>query len=429
MNFNFLAILLCFYVFLTLVSMGAMNTGFGLVALYWAYLLFESRKKNIVLQPVGAQSSVGITVYRYFTTVLVLACMVSTVAALFYPFRYAEHAPTMDFHAPLKLWYLIIPAVLIDIFRRVPDHSQARLFQLLTRTWWWSTILFAIVALIQFKTGWPKEQRIPTLPGYFHAILFLGHHLSVASVFLFSTFTALAISMGNFAHGVSIRSRDFPKLELAAGLAGLLILFLTYARTAWLVIPIGLLLLFFKFLSKSNRILSGLGLLISLAGLFQIPAIQARVENLMGVHERITLWKANWDFFTHRPFTGIGWLKTQEMSEFYFKTIDPENYRNYFWGHAHNNFIEMLGGAGILGLMAFIAFMIFTLVFAYRTSQELMAQSKRNESYFALGICVALVLLHINGLTNVNFWEGKVFQQQMLALGFVFMLRLMWIKR
>jgi O-antigen ligase len=152
--------------------------------------------------------------------------------------------------------------------------------------------------------------------------------------------------------------------------------------------------------------------------------MKERIHNSMGIQDRFRLWEANLDYFKHRPLTGIGWLKTQEMSEFYFKTQDPEHYRDYFWGHAHNNFFEMLGGTGILGTLAFLFWSFFTFRFALSTRK--LAQETR-DFYLAdisSGLFVALILLHFNGLTNVTFWEGKVMHQQMFAMGLLFMIQI-----
>jgi len=166
------------------------------------------------------------------------------------------------------------------------------------------------------------------------------------------------------------------------GIAGILVLFLSYARTGWLAILLGMAILFQKYfgrhLTRKQWIASVVGMLFFLSVFSQTPLVKERIQRMMGVNERFLLWKANFDFFVHRPLTGIGWLKTQEMSKYYFKSIDPENYEHYFMGHAHSNF--------------------------------------------------SLILLHFNGLTNVTFWEGKVMHQQMIAIGFLLILDRLYLK-
>ena len=155
----------------------------------------------------------------------------------------------------------------------------------------------------------------------------------------------------------------------------------------------------------------------------QTPAMKERIQNSMGIQDRLRLWEANIDFFKHRPITGIGWLATQEMSQYYFKEKVPEHYQEYFWGHAHSNIFEMLGGAGLLGLISFLLFAIFTIRMSLRTSQLASQQGDFYLADFAWGIGVALLLLHFNGLTNVTFWEGKVIHQQMLCIGLLMIIQ------
>lgn len=423
-NLIFYNLVFCFYVFSTHTAMGVMNSAFGLVFLYWAsFRVLKSAKTPPIY-------TLNLKEYYYFIAIFIMAALVSTASVLFYPYLYAGHAPTMDLHAPQKLWYFFIPILMVDFFAHLTTSAYDRLLKNMLTTWWWSTILFSGIALIQFKTGWPLAQPIPTLPGYYHAILFLGHHLSVASVFIFSTFAAGALCVGHFA--LLKNKSPFPTLEFCAFISGCIILFLSYARTAWLTLPIGLffLMFYYFYLVKKltiKRIVFSIALIsFLLLLLFQFTAIQTRVENLMGVQERFLLWKANLDYFYHRPFTGIGWLKTQEMVEYYFKSINPEHYHQYFFGHAHNNFLELLGGAGLLGLGAFLAFMVFSILYTLDTAKRLL-DVMPSCSFLAMGIAIALVLLHVNGLTNVNFLEGKVFQQQMLALSMVMIMRMRYL--
>jgi O-antigen ligase len=119
---------------------------------------------------------------------------------------------------------------------------------------------------------------------------------------------------------------------------------------------------------------------------------------------------------------GIGWLKTQEMTRYFFDEIDPLRLKGNYGGHAHSNFFEMLGGTGLIGLTAFLAWSWFTLSLANRLRKRFLESGDAVLSDLCFGILVALILLHVNGLTNVNFWEGKVMHQQMLAIAILLVL-------
>ena len=407
--------ILALYAVLSLTSMAGMNLGFLLVFLWFLAALLGMR--GAILEPV--RSTLGYRPYRNSALFLFSSCLLSLLMAKVQPFSYAGHAPEVTFHGVLKIWYLICPLVLSVVFS---THVQSSLegLKFITRAWWSMTILLGLIAIIQFNTGWPHRQVIPTNPTHFHATLFLGHHLSTSSILVFPAFTALAVALGTL-----LREGRWRFLEWTAGCAGLLILFLSYARTAWLALPIGIVLLFARYLKPRTFWASTGALLVMILVGSQTPAMRERIRNSMGIRDRILLWEANLDYFKHRPLTGIGWLKTQEMSEFYFKEKDPENYKSYFWGHAHNNFFEMLGGTGVLGTLAFLIWSVFTLRFAHRT--RIMSDEIRNPflSDLSSGILAGLILLHFNGLTNVTFWEGKVMHQQMFAIGLLFMIQIL----
>ncbi len=404
---------IAFYLLCSLIGMGPMNVGFGILMLFYITARLRS-------DPAGSVKTLDIPGARPFVLVsalLAIACVVSLLAMHWWPHSYAGHGPVLTFRAFEKLWYLLIPFLFVSAFNTQAAHSLPAL-NFLRRVWWGTLLALLPVAIIQFLTGWPKPQVIPTNPDHFHAILFLGHHLSVSSVIPFPTFAALAVALGAWQ-----RERRLPWFPTVVGLSGLIILFLSYARTAWLAIPIGLILLFTKYLKPKVLLASVIGMVLALGIASQTPAMKERIRNSMGIQDRFRLWEANLDYFRHRPVTGIGWLATQEMSQYYFQEKDPEHYKEYFWGHAHSNYFEMLGGTGLLGLLAYLVFIGFTLRFSWQTGRMADEAGLPGWGDFSRGLTIALVLLHFNGLTNVTFWEGKVIHQQMLSLGLILTIR------
>jgi O-antigen ligase len=409
--------ILALYCIFSLSSMAGMNLSFGIVFVGFLGVLYRRDHSSVgdLLRLPDFKKYLIAGSWIFFT------CLLSLVVAHFNPYLYAGHAPDITAHGFLKIWYLLSPGILAATFVGSGGNPGQNLKLILT--FWWSVIpLLGLIAVIQFYTGWPHAQVVPTYLGHYHATLFFGHHLSTSSILLFPTFTALAVAFGRLR-----RNKSPLNLEAIAGVSGLIILYLSYARTAWLAIPIGLILVFAKYLKPRYFIASTLTLLLFVIGMSQTRSIQERMQNSIGIRDRVRLWEANLDFFRNRPVTGIGWLKTQEMSEFYFKEKFPENYHSYFWGHAHNNILEMLGGTGVLGTFAFFLWTWFTLALAWRTRKSAEAQSDEFLSDVSWGFFVALLLLHFNGLTNVTFWEGKVMHQQMLAVGLL--LSIQWVLR
>jgi O-antigen ligase len=411
---NHSAKILALYTVFSLTSMAGMNLAFGVVTI--GFLAVLCRRENPAIREL-----ISLADFRRYLIAgawVFVTCLLSLIVAKLHPHSYAGHAPDITAHGFLKIWYMLSPGILAVTFAGIDAERRKNLKAILI-SWWIMVLPLCAVAVIQFYTGWPHPQGVPTYPGHYHATLFLGHHLSTASILIFPTFTALAVAFGRLR-----RKERLMTLEWAAGTAGVLILYLSYARTAWLAIPIGLVLIFGKYLKPKWFAASTAALVATVFAMSRTQAIQERMASSTGIRDRVRLWEANFDFFKNRPVTGIGWLKTQEMSEFYFKEKFPGNYLEYFWGHAHNNFLEMLGGTGILGTSAFLLWTGFTLMLAWNTRKQAEMRSDEFLSDVSWGIFVALILLHFNGLTNVTFWEGKVMHQQMLAVGLLFMIRL-----
>ena len=105
---------------------------------------------------------------------------------------------------------------------------------------------------------------------------------------------------------------------------------------------------------------------------------------------------------------GLG--KNQELSSYYFQALYP-NQSHFFIGHAHNVYLEILAGIGLFGFVTWILW----LLFAFRTLHSLKQPLKL--CGFPVGILSAWIVFLVNGLTQVNFWEGKVLHQIAWVMG------------
>jgi len=83
--------------------------------------------------------------------------------------------------------------------------------------------------------------------------------------------------------------------------------------------------------------------------------------------------------------------------------MDKFHSNDVFSGHAHNNLIDMLGGTGAIGTAAWLFWCAVVLVITLRAA--------RKNAGFARGLLCAWIVFHINGLTQVNFWDAKVEHQ------------------
>ena len=109
--------------------------------------------------------------------------------------------------------------------------------------------------------------------------------------------------------------------------------------------------IFLKLKKNAKLISAAVLVLILLSALFSAP-FQRQIHSLRGVQTRKELWLTNWHFFQQRPLTGVGWKHNAELSKYYLK--EKLHTDTVFSSHAHNNFLEMLGGTGIVGTLSWL---------------------------------------------------------------------------
>jgi O-antigen ligase len=393
---------LALYAATTLVSMAVMSIGAAIagVAILWALggrRALGRELKSLVGQP---------EIRRYFQASLALVGVLalSTCVARIAPLGWGGRSVQPGWEDLSKYWYFVWPLVLMAGLSRLRDRERG----IVLKAWLGALAVVSVIGIAQFYTGWPRPQRIPSSPAHFHATMFLGHHLSVASILIFPFFASLDLLRASL-RGTT---RLWPPLALGAiAVLSFVALFLSYSRMLWIALPLGLVLWAARSLSR-KQLIAGL-VAAAVAGMlaFQSAPIRQRVMDGMGVGDRQKLWKANIEFLKLRPLTGAGFRRNNEASGYYLESLPNDGW--IFSGHAHNNAIDMLGGTGILGLLAWIAWCGVLVWISWR--------GLRRGGAFAWAMVCAWVVFHLNGLTQVNFWEGKVMHQMMWATAWAFL--------
>jgi O-antigen ligase len=390
--------------------MATMSIGVAVFCALFVGLVFahtEFRKECV--QEFGGTGISAVWMKRYLqvTGVWISVILLSLVGASFFPLEFAQRTVPVRWGSDLaKVWYLVLPVLLVLTWSVL---GRTRIQRILMR-WWGFAVLLACIGIQQYWTGWPRPQLIPSsLEGRFHATLFLGHHLSVASIFIFPFFFGLA-------EWKSRRNRGETSAMILLGtLALALLLFLTYYRTLWVALPLGVAFYFFLGWTTRVRWVGAMVLVLLLGGLSQWGPINDRLRMQGGVTERTELWKAHWNLFLERPVLGVGWGKSVEISRNYDLEKFPEK-STYFVGHAHSMPLEALTSTGLVGGLVWLAWCWMWLS-TVRNSGATEASKSAVLPYAFAGICVWIVF-QLNGLTQVNFWESKVLHQVLIALSF-----------
>jgi O-antigen ligase len=401
-----LVIAFCVYAASTLISQAVMSLAAGLLGLALALDFAFNRGEHVVSHHHPWRRP-AVRAYSFASLGLCAAIAISLLVAQWAPMGWNDRFLHTDFWINFaKSWYFAWALVLWAGLRRLSEKGRA----LVLRTWLLTLAVVSIIGVIQYYTGWPRAQAIPFNEGRFHSTLFLGHHLSVASILIFPFFASLDILKTGARSGVLP-----PWLATACAILGFAALFLSYSRMLWIALPFGLVVWALRALPRQKAVAAVCVLVLGVLGATQIPVVNRRIQDSMGaqaigVSERERLWSANFEFLRLRPLTGTGFRLNNEASGLYLESLPDHGY--VFTGHAHNNLIEMLGGTGALGALTWLA---WCLVVTWLMVRALRTDGGRPQG-IAWGLLCAWIVFQLNGLTQVNFWEGKVMHQMIWAV-------------
>lgn len=400
-----LAIALGAYLCSTLVSMAVMSIGAAIlgaaVIAKWGTLSNTLNRLTDELRFKNTRTYFGLSVAIVFTILLSLA------VSYFRPLEIAGNTTPVilgdEIRKFSKLWYFFLPILLSSTFRAL---SPVELRSCI-RAWIITSFIISVVGFIEHFTGWPFHRIVATSPQFYHTQAFFGFHLSYASIMIFPLFAATDYLFSKL-------RPVLPKPFLAAAvLVGALSLFFTYSRTLWVALPVGFLTWIVLRQSRKAFVISAISTIAIIVVLGQSPTVRMRfIGEQAGITDRFYLWTTHVEFLKARPLTGVGWRRNSEMTALYFQNNYP-NQPDKLVSHAHSNILEVLAGTGILGFIAWASWCTFIFYL-------LLKSMKRgpDELRFATGAITALVVFHLNGLTQVNFWEGKSIHQLMIAAGF-----------
>lgn len=123
--------------------------------------------------------------------------------------------------------------------------------------------------------------------------------------------------------------------------------------------------------------------------------------------ERVLLWKSSYNMFKDKPIFGIG--LGQFTAKYQSEYILPEAKERKL-GHAHNNFMQMLGETGLIGFLGFCTMFSYFMFSVFRFW-------KKDGEVVSLIILSGTVGLLIQGLTEFNFGNSAVMKLYWFFMG------------
>lgn len=395
---------LALYLCSTLVSMATMSVG---VALFGIAFIIRSGSLSNTLNTLTDELRFRYTrTYFIFSFAIVSTILLSLAVSYFRPLEIAGRAIPIIIGDEIrkfgKLWYLFLPLLVSSTLRKLsPDEMRTAI-----RVWLITSIAVSLVAFNEHFTGWPFHRIVAASPRFYHSQAFFGFHLSYASIMIFPLFAVLDFI---FAKEKPILPR--PVLAIAF-LVGACALFFTYSRTLWFALPIGFLTWIVLRRSRKVFVASVAITLVTVAIFMQSETFRSRfIDEKAGITDRFYLWTTHIEFLKARPIAGVGWRRNAELTALYFQDRYP-NQPEKLVSHAHSNFLEVLAGTGVLGFAAWLSWNAFIFYLLLKSMKK-----QTNYPQFTTGAIAALVVFHLNGLTQVNFWEGKTIHQLMIAVG------------
>jgi O-antigen ligase len=121
--------------------------------------------------------------------------------------------------------------------------------------------------------------------------------------------------------------------------------------------------------------------------------------------DRISIYNNTINMIKHHPFIGIG-VNTFSKNYGKYKTESAEKYAHTpDTIYAHNIYLQMAGEIGLLGLFAFLWFLIQIFRRGFRTYWTLKEDYLKTIS---LSLIACLVAFLVNGLTETSLYYARV---------------------
>jgi O-antigen ligase len=192
---------------------------------------------------------------------------------------------------------------------------------------------------------------------------------------------------------------------------------LTYSRGAWFGSASSI--LFYGFIAKRYKQVL-LVIILGSSAVFVVPSIQERLLSLtnpqqdLAINDRIRFQTDSFAIGLEHPLLGVGYGRgrlKEALREIYKGT---ENENDPIW-HAHNVYIDLFAGTGLLGLAAFLWLLLDC---GWRMLREILQEQEPARRIILISILAALVALVITGLGDVPFYhhETRIYFFTLIAL-------------
>ncbi|MEI6093001.1 MAG: O-antigen ligase family protein [bacterium] len=188
------------------------------------------------------------------------------------------------------------------------------------------------------------------------------------------------------------------------------------SRAVFLSIPFAFIVQ--MLVSKNKKVFIYMTLVLILGGIaaFSLsPFVRAKarftVSNIdkFGDINRYTIWRSHIALFKDNPITGAGFeMAGQEhiQSQYFNKIGISNDYYNSHYRHmvkkAHNMFLDILSGSGVIGFCAFILLLVAYTIYFWKTLKAITSTGDTYDKVFIIGLAGASATMLSNMLFDMN---------------------------
>ena len=253
----------------------------------------------------------------------------------------------------------------------------------------------AVVAIVQFviaQTTFLRTGAIADDPTLLNRITGpLGHWMTFSGVQVLVWCAAVP--------AIAFLSRKWIVLTTLITIA----IVLSNTRGAWLGAAAG-----FAFVAMAlpRRTLATILIPVLVVGLAASPLIYRRVRmsfdsQLATNYSRLAYLTVGTQMIKDHPLLGVGPERVDDEFPKYYKDPQPET---FYFGHLHNNFLQIGAERGLLSLAVFL----WLLIELYRSLLSVLRDSEGQTRWITLGAVAALTGFVVSGLTEYNFGDSEV---------------------
>lgn len=229
----------------------------------------------------------------------------------------------------------------------------------------------------------------------------------------FTVSLTFAYVMGGFGvllGAVAYFSKNKKSFFWIGSLASFVCVYASGTRGAWIALALTLLITTF-ILNKKLFLKCTVGLAILFCLLLLNSNFQKRAKTLVDIKSsgsnisRINIWNGYIEMAKDHFWFGVGYSKNREFLAQYYEKLNID--KKEIITHAHNDYLQILVGSGILSLITYLSMIGFFLVKSY----NLYKQALDNQSFLkglAFGILGLQIYIYLGGMTQVNFADSVV---------------------